>query len=267
MIIDFHTHTFPDKMAERTIAHMEKEGDITAFTDAKRSTLLRSMSDNGVDRSVVLPVATRPEQESTINGISAELNGQDNILFAGAIHPDCADVEGTLDYIKSIGLFGIKLHPDYQGVYFDDPRVVNIIRQAARRGLYIVTHAGMDVAFRDDIHCTPDMVLSVLKELGGVADNKLILAHMGSLCAPDEVLQKLCGLPVYMDTAAALSMYPDKCAAIIKKHGADKILFGTDSPWFSQREYIDLIHAMPISDEEKEMIFYKNAAEILNGKQ
>lgn len=263
MVIDFHTHTFPDQMAEKTIAYMEQKGNIKAFIDAKRSTLLRSMSDNGVDMSVVLPIATKPEQEQTINRLSERLNGQDDIVYAGAIHPDCADVEGTLDYIKSIGLFGIKLHPDYQGIYFDDERVVELIRQATRRGLYVITHAGMDVAFPDDIHCTPDMVLSVLKQLEGVADNKLILAHMGSYDAPDEVLEKLCGLPVYMDTAAVLDLHPEKCAAIIKKHGADKVLFATDSPWFSQRAYIDLLSSMPLSDDEKEMIFYRNALDIL----
>lgn len=264
MIIDFHTHTFPDKIAEKSIAYLEKEGDITAFTDAKRGTLLRSMNDNGVDMSVVLPVATNPAQEHKINSLSAEISGRDSIYYAGAIHPDCEDVEGTLDHIKSIGLFGIKLHPDYQGVYFDDRRYLNIMEQAARRGLYIITHAGMDVAFRNDIHCTPDRILNVLGELGGSIEDKLILAHMGSYGMADEVLEKLCGKPVFMDTAAVLDMYTGKCVEIIKKHGADRILFATDSPWKSQRAYIDLLRSLELSDSDKEKIFSGNALKILS---
>ena len=115
MVIDFHTHTFPDKMAEKTIMQLSKICGITPQNDSKRSSLLASMRENGIDRSVVLPVATSPKQESSINSLSAELNGRDGIFYAGGIHPDCEDVCGTLDFIKQSGLFGIKLHPDYQG--------------------------------------------------------------------------------------------------------------------------------------------------------
>ena len=263
MVIDFHTHTFPDKNAERSIAYLEHEGNIKAFCDAKRGTLVNNMLNRGVDFSVVLPVATVPKQEHTINALSAEISGRDNVYYFGAIHPDCEDVEGTLDYIKSIGLRGIKLHPDYQGVYFDDERYIRIIVEAAKRDLLIVTHAGVDVAFTDDVHCTPDMIVSVLDRLGELIDDKLVLAHMGSYGMPDEVLKKLCGRRVFMDTAAVLDMYPEKCAEIIKKHGADRILFATDSPWKSQKAYIDLLDSLEISSEDKDKIFYKNAEKLL----
>ncbi|MBQ3299923.1 MAG: amidohydrolase family protein [Ruminococcus sp.] len=266
MVIDFHTHTFPDKMAEKTVAHLAKIGGLPPHTDGKRGSLLESMNKYGIDRSVVLPVATLPKQERSINALSAELNGKDGIFYAGGIHPDCGDVCGTLDFIKRSGLFGIKLHPDYQGVHFDDPRYINIMREAAKRGLYIVTHAGIDVGFRDHVHCTPDMILNVLGQLEGVIDNRLILAHMGSYEMPDEVLCKLCGKPVYMDTAAVLDLYPDKCVEIIRKHGADRILFATDSPWKSQGEYLGILESLPLSESEKEKILHENAERILSVK-
>ncbi len=263
MIIDFHTHTFPDEIAEQSISYLEKKGHIKAVTNAKRSTLVRSMRESGVDVSLVLPVATRAKQEKTINSLSAELNGKDGIFYAGAIHPDCEDVEGTLNEIKAARMFAVKLHPDYQGACFDDERYINILAKAAEKGLYIITHAGMDVAFPDDVHCTPDMILNVLDRLNGLIDNRLILAHMGSYDAPDEVLQKLCGKPVMMDTAAVLDLHPEKCVEIIRSHGADKVLFATDSPWKSQREYISLLDSLPLTDAEKEAIFCKNALRIL----
>ena len=263
MIVDFHTHTFPDAIAERTIAYLTEKGGIKPYREGTLSSLIENMKKCGVDYSVALPVATLPKQEKSINRTSAENNGKNHVFFAGGIHPDCEDVPGTLDYIKSSGLFGIKLHPDYQGVHFDDPRYINIMRQAAERGLYIITHAGYDIAFRDHVHCTPDMVLNVLKELKGVIEDKLILAHLGGYDMPVEVLEKLVGAPVYMDTAAVLRLYPEKCREIIIRHGFDRILFASDSPWDSQRDYIDFIKSFDLGKEAEDKIFYKNAERIL----
>ncbi len=263
MIIDFHTHTFPDAIAEKTIAYLTEKGGIKPYRKGTLGSLIENMRRSGIDYSVVLPVATLPKQEKTINRVSAENNGKNHVFFAGGIHPDCADVPGTLDCIKESGLFGIKLHPDYQGVHFDDPRYVNIMRQAAERGLYIVTHAGYDVAYRDHVHCTPDMVLRVLKELSGVIDNKLILAHLGGYDMPGEVLQKLIGAPVWMDTAAVLRLYPEKCREIILRHGADKILFASDSPWDSPSDYAAILKSFDLGAEAEEMIFHRNAEKIL----
>ena len=263
MIVDFHTHTFPDKIAAQSIAFLSQKGGIRACTSGTLTALKQSMRESGVDYSVVLPVATKPQQEHSINALSKAENGKDGVFFAGGIHPDCEDVEGTLDAVKEAGLFGIKLHPDYQSTEFDDPRYLHIMEQAARRGLYIVTHAGIDIAYRDHVHCTPDMILRVLSELGSVIENRLVLAHLGGFELPDEVLQKLCGTPVYMDTAAVLGMYPDKCRQIIAKHGPEKILFATDSPWAQQASFIDLLHSFGFSEEEEALMFFKNAERLL----
>lgn len=265
MIIDFHTHTFPDAIAAKTIAYLTEKGGIKPYRDGTLSALIESMKRSGVDRSVVLPVATHPKQVATINRVSVENNGKNNVFFAGGIHPDCENVDSILDGIKAGGLFGVKLHPDYQGVHFDDPRYVRIIRGAAERGLYIVTHAGYDIAFRDHVHCTPDMILNVLKELKGLIDNKLILAHLGGYDMPDEVLEKLTGAPVWMDTAAVLRLYPEKCKEIILRHGTERILFASDSPWDSQQDYIAIIKSFDLGKEAEEMIFHKNALRILGG--
>ena len=263
MIIDFHTHTFPDAIAEKTIAYLTKKGGIQPYRAGTLASLIENMQQCGVNYSVVLPVATLPKQVPTINRVSAENNGKNNVFFAGGIHPDCEDVAGILDEIKASGLFGIKLHPDYQGVHFDDPRYLRIMNEAAKRGLYIVTHAGYDIAFRDHVHCTPDMILHALEELKGVIEDKLILAHLGGFDMPDEVLQKLIGKPVCMDTAAVLRLYPEKCKEIILRHGVDKILFASDSPWDSQKDYIAILKSFELGREAEEKIFFRNAERIL----
>lgn len=264
MIIDFHTHTFPDAIAEKTIAYLTEKGGIKPYRAGTLSSLIENMQHSGINYSVVLPVVTNPRQEPTVNRVSVENNGKNHVFFAGGIHPDSADVEGTLDRIKAGGLFGIKLHPDYQGVHFDDPRYLRIMREAAKRDLFIVTHAGYDVAFRDHVHCTPDMILHVLEELRGLIEDKLILAHLGGYDMPDEVLQKLIGKPVWMDTAAVLRLYPDKCREIIlRHHGAGRILFASDSPWDSQSEYVKILKSFALGEEAERKIFYQNAKQIL----
>ncbi len=263
MVVDFHTHTFPDRIAAQSIAYLSKKGGIRAFHAGTLSALKTSMRESGVDVSVVLPIATKPQQEASINALSKAENGRDGVFFAGGIHPDCPDVEGTLDFIKDAGLFGIKLHPDYQDVDFDDPRYLHIMEEAARRGLCIVTHAGIDIAFREHVHCTPDMVLRVLSELGGVIEDRLVLAHLGGYELPDEVLQKLCGKPVYMDTAAVLGLYPEKCREIIARHGPEKVLFATDSPWAQQRAFLERLHSFGFSASDEALMLYQNAERLL----
>lgn len=263
MIIDFHTHTFPDKIAAKAIASLAEKGGTAPFLDGTLSSLKESMKRGGIDCSVILPVATRPEQVPSINRLAAELNGKDRIFYAGAIHPECESVEPILDEIKAAGLFGIKLHPDYQGVYFNDERVLRILEAAARRGLYIVTHAGRDIAYPNDVHCTPDHILYALETLGEAIRDRLILAHMGGCDMGEEVLEKLCGKPVYMDTAFVLDRYPELCGRIIGKHGADKILFATDSPWADQKRYAELIRGFGLSERELSLILCENAKRIL----
>ena len=107
------------------------------------------------------------------------------------------------------------------------------------------------------------MVLRVLDALSGVIDNKLILAHMGGYELPDEVLEKLCGKPVLMDTAAVLDLYPERCLEIIRRHGAQRVLFATDSPWRSQKQFVELLRSLPLSVQERENILHNNAEKIL----
>lgn len=264
MIIDFHTHTFPDKIAAQTIKFLSEKGNTKPYREGTLSSLRESNKKSGVDYSVVLPVATSPRQVESINRLSAEENGKDGIFFAGAIHPDCENTEEILDFVKENGLFGIKIHPDYQGVYFDDERYIRIMREAAKRDLITVTHAGIDIGYPDDVHCTPQMVLNVLDRLNGIIEDKLVLAHMGGCDLPDEVLEKLVGKPVYFDTSYVLDRYTEKCKEIIEKHGFDRVLFATDSPWSDQEKFIKILQGYGFSESENEMLFSKNAERLLN---
>ena len=160
-----------------------------------------------------------------------------------------------------MGLKGIKLHPDYQEVHFNDIRYKRIVDYASGLGLIVSVHAGMDPKSPEDIHCTPQMSAEVIDE---VQPEKLVLAHMGGNEQWTEVEEYLVGKHVYFDTGVVLDkMTEEQFLRIVRNHGADKILFATDSPWSGQKEFIQILNEMALTDEERQKIFYKNACQLL----
>lgn len=276
MIIDIHTHTFPDKIADSAIAHMEKDIVKGQGFEVKcaRIPTLKGLSEStkkaGMDLSVVCPVATNTRQPEKINRLSAELNermDETKVFHFGAVHPDCENYKKIIDDIVAMELKGIKLHPDYQNTFFDDEKYMRIVDYAANKGLGIIVHAGEDVGLPDTIHCTPDMVLNLWKH---IQPDKLILAHMGGWRLWDEVEEKIIGLPVYLDTAVVLNrLFPVKLEneqfqRMVKNHGADKILYGTDSPWYNQMQALEDFENSGLSKDNKELILGENANKLFH---
>lgn len=263
MVIDFHTHIFPDKIAEKSVKALQEVSCIKAFTDGTLSGLKNSMLENNIDISVVLPVVTRPAQFDTVNSFAAEITGKDGIISFGGIHPDTEDYREKLDQIKGLGLKGIKLHPDYQETFIDDPKNVQIIQYAVKLGLMVIIHAGLDIGLPEPVHCPPERTANMLKQID--EDNaRIILAHMGGYDLWDDVEEYLVGRNVILDTSYCLgNMSDEQFVRIVKNHGADRVLFATDSPWGGQKETLDYMKKLNFTEEEFERILYLNAAELL----
>lgn len=263
MIIDFHTHIFPDKIAPSTIEALEQESGLTAASNGMLTGLLSSMEKAGVDTSVIVPVVTSPKQFEGVNRFAAEVNERysPNLVSFGGIHPDSEDYRGQLKTLKSMGFQGIKLHPDYQGVMFNDIRYKRIVSYASELDMVILVHAGIDIGIPEPIHCTPVMSAEVLEETQA---SKLVLAHLGGWKMWDQVEEILVGHNVYLDTAF-IQQYisEEQFLRIVQKHGAERILFATDSPWADQKKYVDWIQLSPLSQEDKDKIFSGNALQLL----
>lgn len=260
-IIDFHTHIFPDKIAEKTIAKLAEVCNETPFTDGTEKGLRSSAKAAGISKSIILPVVTAPSQFDSIHRFAAQFMDGELISFGG-IHPEDEQYREHLKWIKSEGFKGIKLHPDYQGAYFNDIRYKRIVSYASELDLIITVHAGLDPLCPDDIHCTPQMALEVIKE---VNPTKLVLAHMGGNALYDDVEQYLIGQDVYFDTSYVLDkIEKEQFYRMIKNHGTDKILFASDSPWGGQKEFVDYFINLDLSCEVKGQLLYKNAKILLN---
>ncbi len=267
MTIDFHTHIFPDKIAPATIAHLEQVGGISAHTDGTASGLLHSMDSAGIDRAVILPVVTKPSQFDSVNRFAAAINAQsDRLISFGGIHPDNDCIEERLDHIVSLGLKGIKLHPDYQGVFIDDERNVRLLEEAIKRDLLVMIHAGVDIGLPDPVHCAPARMAAVLSNLTlDPAHPRIILAHVGGWNCWDEVERHLVGKPIYFDLGFSLGQIPDEqLLRIIRRHGAERILFASDSPWGDQIADKQHFESLPLTEDERHRIAYANAEMLLS---
>ncbi len=269
MILDFHTHIFPEKIAGKTISALSEKGGIPAYCNGMLDGLLASMEEAGVDISVVLPVVTAPKQFESIHRFAMELNereyGAQKLISFGGIHPDTEHYKEELNFIVSHGFKGIKLHPDYQQTFIDDIKYKRIISYATELDLAIVTHAGFDVGYPEVTHCTPKRTLDMLKE---VKPEKMVLAHMGGMNFWDEVEEYLVGENVYLDTAYVIDeMKEEQFFRIVKNHGVDKILFASDSPWKPQKEFVvkmkELCDKMDFAEKAEELIMSRNGLEIL----
>ena len=263
MVIDFHTHIFPDKIAAGSIAYLENASGITAATDGTLNGLLTSMEKNNVDLSVILPVVTKPSQFESVNRFAVEVNQtyKGKLISFGGIHPDSDDYKKELHKIKELGLVGIKLHPDYQRVMIDDERNMRIIEYADSLGLIILVHAGIDIGLPDLVHCPPDKAARVIDTL---KPKKMILAHFGGWKQWEEVYELLAGKHVYFDTSFTFDYIESSMfLKILEKHGHDKVLFATDSPWSDVGKAVELVRNMPLSGKVIEDILRGNAKKLL----
>ena len=280
MIIDMHTHIFPDEISAAVIDKLSHVSRTLAFTDGTLNGLKKSMDAAQINYSVILPVATNTKQVEKINSASAALNEKnfsDGIISFGCIHPDFTNYREELSREKNYGLKGIKIHPVYQDTSLDDTKYMRILDRAAELDLIVVTHTGLDIGFPGVVRCSPQMAKNVIDTLG---EFKFILAHMGGWKNWSEVLTLLASKKIYLDTSFSTGKIIPRSDSrwqeedlklldaaqfmtFIKVFGADKILFGTDSPWTSPKVSIEFIKNLPLSNDDKNKILGGNAQRLL----
>ena len=261
MLIDFHTHAFPEAIASRAVRKLALDaGGLDPQTDGTVASLKQQMNVDGVDISVVHSIATNPRQQGKVNDFAIAINKDPRIIAFGSVHPDAADALEELERIADAGLKGIKLHPEYQGFYADDPRMQPVYRKISQLGLITLFHAGLDYGFPPPYHAMPDHLLRALKWL----DSPVVAAHWGGYGCCFEVLEKLCGENLWFDLSFGYCSMPKATArAIVDRHGAEKLLFGSDMPWHRPAWEMRLLDSLELSQEERDRIFFRNAQDLL----
>lgn len=280
MIIDFHTHSFPDKIAGRVAEVLSHNAHIKYYITPDLTGLRSSMEDAGVSYSVNLPVVSRVDQTTPINDQmirSLEEARTIGIIHFGGIHPDFEQFASEIRRLSREGIKGIKLHPAYQQVDLNDIRYKRIIGKANEEGMTVSVHAGEDIGLPEHNYASAEMILDVLSD---VQPERLVLAHFGGWQGWDQFERYLAGAPVFIDTAFSLgkiiprkgeesllihdtNLSSEEFVRLSRKHGVGKVLFATDSPWASQKEYVSLVENVSLTEEEKRQIFSENAKKLL----
>lgn len=262
MVIDIHTHCFPDAIAERAMEVLVGNCGVQPVLDGTCTQLQASMRSAGVDKSVIMPIATKPAQARGINRWAAEINGSSSDLISfGSIHPAQEDWREEIDRIAADDIKGVKFHPDYQEFFVDDPGLVPMYRALADAGLVVLFHAGVDIGLPPPVHCPPDRLARVLD---AVPDLTVVAAHMGGYESWDDVERYLVGRDIYFDTSYSMAdLGRERMSTLIKAHGTEKVLFGTDSPWTDQKAEVEAIRGLDLTEEEKTAILGGNAERLL----
>ncbi|MFA5675301.1 MAG: amidohydrolase family protein [Christensenellales bacterium] len=260
MVIDFHAHCFADSIAASAIKKLEAGADVAAVHDGTAEGLVGHMALCGVDKSVVLPVATKPSQVRRINEWACGAKS-DKLTFYGALHPDDEDFYSSAERVKESGFRGVKLHPDYQHFYADEPRMMPLYEALRDLGLVLVLHAGIDIGYPVPVHCTPVMIRKIADNIPGLT---IVAAHMGSYSLWRDVDEFLTGLPIYFDTSFSHhALGGGAMADMIRRHGAERVLFGTDSPWKRADDEIAAVRSLNLPADDIDKILYKNALALI----
>ncbi len=259
--VDAHCHIYPEKIAEKAVAGTDKFYDTVAEGDGTVKNLFEMGEKAGIDHFVVQSVATTPKQVKSINEFIAQtVNGaKDKLTGLGTLHPDSLDIEGDVKHLLELGLKGVKLHPDIQQFPCDSENCMKIYELCEKNGLILLMHTG---DYRYD-YSNPNRVKPILERF---KELKFIGAHLAGWSIWSEAFEQLSGYPnLYVDCSSCFGFGKVKeIESIMKKYGADRILFGTDYPMWSPEKEMATFLSLDFSDTEKEKILGLNAKKLFN---
>lgn len=263
-IIDIHTHAFPDFLAAHAIARLEGQAGVRAALDGTVAALLGSMDRAGIAGSVVCSIATEPRQFTSILQWSLRIAGPRLKPFP-SVHPASPEAIAEIRLVADRGFAGIKLHPEYQDFHADDPGLADFYRAVRAAGLIILFHAGHDIGFPDSERSAPRRILQVVQAFPGL---RVIASHLGGYRRWEEVAASLLGHDIYLDTSYTIGHIPAALLhRILRGHRADRILFGTDSPWIDQAAAVREIRELGLGRDLEAAILGGNARTLLRREE
>jgi predicted TIM-barrel fold metal-dependent hydrolase len=281
-IFDSHTHLF----SQTVIANVSKLDGLApalslevskAFSRTDKAALKRESGAAGVQACLLLPTASANGVRRT-NGLFLDaVEGEANLLTAGTLHPSFPGIDEELERLSRRGARALKLC-SFSQVFdlcseetfrmFDKIRARNI-STGSRFFVILDTFSQADFYFgalREHL-TTPGKLSRLVTEFPEI---DFVGAHMGGLCAPYRELREHLSprQNLYLDTSnAAHVLSKDEFLKMLRFHGPDHIIFGTDWPWFGHAEEIPRIHALlseaGFSAEEQSKVFSGNICRLL----
>lgn len=267
MIIDAHIHIFPDQFCPGTVQLMAKENPEVPMeykTDGSADASSENLKQCGIDYGIMMPIVTKPKNQRNVNNFAAYVqNHFSNIISFGSVHPRSSDWETELNRILKLGLHGIKIHPDYQGFFLDDPIIFPVYESIEALGLPLMFHTGFDPHSPKIIHGTPKMVRKIAESFPKLT---IVAAHMGAFAFYSIPIDYYDGLDnLYFDMAIAeRTIQPERLKEIIDHYGADRVMFGTDSPWSDGSVDLPYLDRVGLTASQKEKVLSGTAVDVYN---
>jgi predicted TIM-barrel fold metal-dependent hydrolase len=275
MLIDCHTHAFADKIADKARDYIIEYYGLKTNFGARFSDLIDSAREASLNALVLLTAATKPEQVHAINNwilktLPALIKTMEKsphpvpqIIPFGAYHTGDKGWQSEIARLRNAKIKGIKLHPEFQGIDLADPALNDFFAEI-ENDFIVMIHVG-DRIVSDKNLSTPKKVAAIHKNFPGL---KIIAAHMGGYKLWDEAYELLAGKDIYIDTSSAICyMEASMIKKIIKRHGTEKVLFGSDFPMKSPKEEYEFLDGFNwLTTQEKEKIAGINCAKLLEIK-
>ena len=262
MIIDSHCHIYPEKIAHKAVAAVDRfyAGLPTpGMMDGTTGCLLDSGQAAGISHFIVHSVATTPAQSRTISHFIAESVEASGGCFTGlgAMHPESEDMEGDFEYLRSLGLKGVKIHPDIQKFHADCENAYKIYDLCDRAGIPVLVHCG-DYRYP---YSEPERIAHVLRDFPHL---KFVGAHFGGWSVWDQAVAALCDFPnLVVDTSSSFPwLSVGHVMDLIRAYGAERVMFGTDYPMWPPESDLEFFRRLPLTEDEREKIAWKNCAEL-----
>lgn len=252
-IIDAHCHIFPEQIAGKateSIGHfyeipMQRMGDPVSLLECGRRA--------GVSQFLVCSTATAPHQVRAINDyISGQCAEHSEFFGFGSVHPDMENVGDEIEYIRSRGLHGVKLHPDFQRFNIDAPEAYRIYE--ALGDLPVLIHMG-DARYD---YSAPARLVRVLKDFPKL---HVMAAHLGGYSAWPDALELLPHRAEYLrfDVSSSLAFIsPEYARQMISAYGYENCFWGSDFPMWDHAAELERFFALNLTDGQNRAIFSEN---------
>ncbi len=237
MFIDIHTHAFHPKIARKAVDHLNTHYRLTCAGDGTISHLLEREARAGLQKCVVLCAATTPAQVIPANNYAISLQREypDRVIAFGTMHPGYADWEKELARMREAGLRGIKLHPDFQGFWLSDPRLLPIF-EAAQNDFIFEIHIGDNIEPVKNPSC-PYKLAAILDAFPRM---RVIAAHFGGYRMWEHSLRVFGQRRrenLWFDTSSTSPFATQQLMrALLKAFPRERLLFGTDWPLYDPED-------------------------------
>ena len=257
-IYDFHAHIYPDKIAARAVEGVGSFYNLPMAETGTVDRLLEIGQESGITNFIVHSVATVPKQVESINNFvaGAVKEHPETLTGFGTMHADYENKEEEIERFLSMGLSGLKIHPDSQHFYVDDEKMFPVYDMIQGR-IPIQIHCG---DYRYDFD-HPRRIRRILKEFPRLT---VIAAHFGGWSIYDLATEYLQDVNCYFDCSSSIPFLGDRRSVeLIRMYGAERMLFGSDYPMWSPKAELEHLYTMGLTDEELSLMLFRNAERIL----